>query len=133
MELPPSCILRSWIHVQLVSSCVDLTKVKCTPKLRCTAEQSIQINTPYVTVAHVGFFASQSKHVLFVGMARSRLKTPSISCLLGLSSAILTDVLFSRCLRPVLCHSQICRCLCPRCLLMWQRSWFSTVRMTGSS
>lgn len=63
LELPPSCILRSWIHVQLVSSCVDLTKVKCTPKLRCTAEQSIQINTPYVTVAHVGFFASQSKHV----------------------------------------------------------------------
>ena len=60
--LPPSCIWRNWSHVQLVSSCVDRTNVTCTPRLLCTAEQSIQINTPYVTLAQVGFLALQSKH-----------------------------------------------------------------------
>lgn len=58
---PPSCICLIWIHVQLVSKFVDRTNVKCTPKLLWTAEQSMQIKTPYVTEAHVGFFAEQSK------------------------------------------------------------------------
>lgn len=63
MALPPSCIFLSCNHVQFVSSWVDLTKVRCTPKPRCTAEQSMHRKTPYVTLAHAGFFALQSKHV----------------------------------------------------------------------
>lgn len=60
---PPNCICLNWIHVQFVSKFVDRTNVKWTPKLRWTAEQSIQMKTPYVTDDHVGFFALQSKHV----------------------------------------------------------------------
>lgn len=59
---PPSCICRSWSQVQFVSSWVERTNVTWTPKLLWTAEQSIHMNTPYVTLAHVGFFALQSKH-----------------------------------------------------------------------
>lgn len=59
--LPPSCICLSCNHVQFVSNWVERTNVKWTPKLRCTAEQSMQMNTPYVTVDHVGFLALQSK------------------------------------------------------------------------
>lgn len=61
--LPPNCICRNCIHVQFVSKLVDRTNVKWTPKFRWTAEQSIQMNTPYVTDDQVGFFALQSKHV----------------------------------------------------------------------
>lgn len=62
LALPPSCIFLSCNHVQFVSSWVDLMKVRCTPILRCTAEQSMHKKTPYVTLAHAGFFALQSKH-----------------------------------------------------------------------
>ena len=34
-----------------------------TPRLRWMAEQSMQRKIPYVTDAHVGFFALQSKHI----------------------------------------------------------------------
>ena len=60
--LPPHCMARSWTHVQFVSSCVDRINVKCTPSERWVAEQSIHRNTPYVTLAHVGFVRLQSKH-----------------------------------------------------------------------
>lgn len=60
--LPPSCICRSWSQVQFVSSWVERTNVTWTPKLLWTAEQSIHMNTPYVTLAQVGFLALQSKH-----------------------------------------------------------------------
>lgn len=63
MLLPPNCICLSWTHVQFVSSCVERIKLKWTPNPRCTAEQPIQTKTPYVTLAHVGFLALQSKHV----------------------------------------------------------------------
>lgn len=59
---PPNCICLNCCHVQFVSNWVDLTKLTCTPKLRCTAEQSIHIKIPYVTLDHVGFLALQSKH-----------------------------------------------------------------------
>lgn len=62
LQFPPSCMLRSCFHVQLVSSCVERTNEMCTPSPRCTAEQSRQMKTPYVTDDHVGFFALQSKH-----------------------------------------------------------------------
>ena len=39
------------------------TNVMCTPMLRCTEEQSRQMYTPNVALAHVGFFAPQSKQV----------------------------------------------------------------------
>lgn len=58
---PPSCICLNCIHVQLVSSWVERTKVKWTPKPLWTAEQSMHIKTPYVTLAQVGFLALQSK------------------------------------------------------------------------
>jgi len=61
-EFPPTCMARSCSHVQLVSSCVDLTNVMWTPSERCVAEQSMQTNTPYVTLAQVGFIEPQSKH-----------------------------------------------------------------------
>ena len=61
LPLPPSCMARSCSHVQLVSNCVDRTNDRCTPSPRCTAEQSMQMNTPYVTDDHVGLFAPQSK------------------------------------------------------------------------
>lgn len=60
---PPNCIWRNWAQVQFVSRLVERTKVKWTPRFRWTAEQSMQMNTPYVTDDHVGFFALQSKHV----------------------------------------------------------------------
>jgi hypothetical protein len=41
----------------------DLTKEMWTPRPWCTAEQSMQRKTPYVTDAHVGFLALQSKHI----------------------------------------------------------------------
>lgn len=65
--LPPNCICLNCIHAQFVSRFVERTNVKWTPRLRWTAEQSIQINTPYVTDDHVGFFALQSKHVYVKG------------------------------------------------------------------
>ena len=60
--LPPTCMARSCSHVQLVSSCVERMNVMWTPRERCTAEQSMHTNTPYVTLAHVGFIEPQSKH-----------------------------------------------------------------------
>ena len=64
LALPPHCIERSWIQVQLVSNCVDLTNEMCTPSERCVAEQSMQINIPYVIDDQVGFLAPQSKQHL---------------------------------------------------------------------
>lgn len=63
LAFPPNCICRSWIHVQFVSRFVERTNVKWTPRFRWTAEQSMHMNTPYVTEDQVGFFALQSKHV----------------------------------------------------------------------
>lgn len=48
-----------------------LTKLRWTPSERCTAEQSIQMNIPYVTEAQVGFLAAQSKHN-YEGMKESK-------------------------------------------------------------
>ena len=62
LPLLPICMARNCIHVQEVSSCVDRMKVRWTPRDRCTAEQSMHRKTPYVTLAHVGFIAPQSKH-----------------------------------------------------------------------
>lgn len=131
LTFPPSCMLRSCFQVQLVSSCVERTNVRCTPRLRCTAEQSRQMNTPYVTDDHVGFFALQSKHTcathkpltnhsrhanrrsghkiiptLLAEMLRKRWKTASISLLLGPESAIF-DVL-SRFVKQTNCQSVKC-------------------------
>ena len=53
-------VTRSWSSVQ-VSRVVDLTKLRCTPRERCMPAQARQMNTPYGTDAHVGFFAGQSK------------------------------------------------------------------------
>lgn len=39
-----------------------LTKLRWTPRDRCTAEQSMQMNTPCVMDAQVGLLAPQSKH-----------------------------------------------------------------------
>lgn len=44
--LPPICICLNCSQFQLVSKLVERTNVKCTPKLLCTAEQSMQMNTP---------------------------------------------------------------------------------------
>uniref|UniRef100_A0A6B0UAR4 Putative secreted protein n=1 Tax=Ixodes ricinus TaxID=34613 RepID=A0A6B0UAR4_IXORI len=44
--LPPTCMARSCSQVQLVSSWVERTKDRCTPRERCTAEQSMQMKTP---------------------------------------------------------------------------------------
>ena len=57
---PPTCMVLSCCHVQ-ESSWVDRTNERCTPSERCTAEQSMQRNTPYVTDDQVGFLALQSK------------------------------------------------------------------------
>lgn len=59
-----TCIWRSCVQFQFVSKLVDLTNVKCTPNDRWTAEQSMQMKTPYVTEAHVGFLELQSKQTL---------------------------------------------------------------------
>jgi len=61
LAFPPICILRSWVQVQVVSNWMERTKLRWTPKERWTAEQSMQMNTPYVTLAQVGFFVLQSK------------------------------------------------------------------------
>lgn len=61
--LPPNCIPRSWTQVQFTSNWVDLTKERWTPSDRWTAEQSMQMKTPYVTLDQVGALAPQSKHV----------------------------------------------------------------------
>lgn len=42
---------------------IYLTKLMWTPRLRWAAEQSMQRKIPYVTEAHVGFLALQSKHI----------------------------------------------------------------------
>lgn len=110
LALPPTCICRNWSHVQFVSNCVDLTNVRWTPNPRWTAEQSMQINTPYVTLDHVGFLALQSKQTylektqdfilnvtllfwlnmltLFACNDRNFWKIVSISFLLGLSAMV---------------------------------------------
>ena len=62
-EFPPHCIWRICCHVQLWSSCVERTKVRCTPSERWMPEQSMQMKMPYVTEAHVGFLHPQSKHI----------------------------------------------------------------------
>ena len=56
---PRTCIC-SGVHS---SNSTDLTNVMCTPIRRCEAEQSRQMNTPYVADAHVGLRAGQSKQV----------------------------------------------------------------------
>lgn len=61
MALPPNCIWRSCSQVQFVSRLVLRTKVRCTPRFRCTAEQSMHIKMPYVTDDQVGAFVAQSK------------------------------------------------------------------------
>lgn len=43
---PPICICLNCSQFQFVSKLVERTNVKCTPKLLCTAEQSMQMNTP---------------------------------------------------------------------------------------
>lgn len=62
--LPLKLINFNWSWFQL-SKVVDLTKLMCTPRLRCVAEQSRHISIPKVTDAQVGFLELQSKHILF--------------------------------------------------------------------
>jgi hypothetical protein len=47
-------------------------KLTWTPNPRCLPQQSMQRNTPKETEHHVGFFAGQSKQVLFSGNCRHR-------------------------------------------------------------
>ena len=49
----------------------NLTKLMCTPMLRCTLEQSKHIYTPNVTLDHVGLRAWQSKHICQVQSAKT--------------------------------------------------------------
>lgn len=108
LAFPPTCIWRNCCQVQFVSRLVLLTKVRCTPRFRCTAEQSMHINMPYVTDDQVGAFVAQSKQdygqkhkmqivtqssrkwtkkmrelTLLAGWARRRVNTASISCSVG--------------------------------------------------
>jgi len=43
----------------------------------------MQMKMPYVTEAHVGFLAPQSKHALLPDIWRRRLSTASVSALVG--------------------------------------------------
>lgn len=59
----PPCLRKPYQRHQMVKNWnSNLTKLIWTPRLRWVAEQSMQRKTPYVTDAHVGFFALQSKH-----------------------------------------------------------------------
>jgi hypothetical protein len=49
----------------------ERTNERCTPRRRWYPEQSRQMSTPYVTVAHVGLRFAQSKQLLFAAFARS--------------------------------------------------------------
>ena len=71
---PPTCMALNCNHVHDVSSCVDRINVKCTPRDLWTAEQSMHRNTPYVTLAHVGLLAPQSKHCYKEKIAQALLK-----------------------------------------------------------
>ena len=71
---PPTCMALNCNHVHDVSSCVERINVKCTPRDLWTAEQSMHRNTPYVTLAHVGLLAPQSKHCYKEKNAQTLLK-----------------------------------------------------------
>lgn len=53
----------------------ERTKVMWVPRLRWQPEQSKQMKTPKRADAHVGFFAEQSKQVLFSRREQRRLRT----------------------------------------------------------
>lgn len=59
-QVCPTTPTLSWSSVH-VSRVDDRTKLRCTPRLRCTPAHDRQMNTPYGTDAHVGFLAGQSK------------------------------------------------------------------------
>ena len=60
-----------------LSSITDFTKLRLPPKLRCSPEQFVQIQIPYVTEAHCGLWFPHSKQCWFSSSFRKE-----ISCFL---------------------------------------------------
>mmetsp|Transcript_14660 Transcript_14660/g.41521 ORF Transcript_14660/g.41521 Transcript_14660/m.41521 type:complete len:212 (-) Transcript_14660:61-696(-) len=78
LAFPPNRMASIWRCVHSSKSTLR-TNVVCTPMDRCVAEQSRQRKIPYVTDAHVGRVAGQSKHTWLLEIALSFLNCKFLS------------------------------------------------------